>query len=296
MIDHEQWAKRFLLALVTHVRDFQGGDKYLTYGKIAKKVGYPEPYTGNLFGKNIGDTLGVMGHMFDDLVIDGESIPLIQSLVVSQKKKLPSDGLKEFYSTYPSLPDEKKRDFVHSEYGRIFDFGTRWEQVLAALEIQPSDELPPSGGDGRTGRHNSYGSEGSPEHVALRDFVSKNPSVIGLDFHGPGLTEYPLKSGDSVDVVFETADAVIGVEVKSKRSGTDDIERGLYQCVKYSAVLEAETKVNKSDAQTRCVLVIEGTLPLRLSRIRNTLRLDVFQNISPKEEPEKLDKLGTATY
>lgn len=281
MVDHEMWARRLLSALIKHMREFQGGDKHVTYGQIANEIGYPEPYIGQLFANNIGTTLGVMGHMFEGLVIDGERVPLIQSLVVSKGNELPSDGIKEFYSDYPNLTKEKKKNLVNLEYKKIFDFGTRWEKVLAALDIPQPDDLPSSENNGRSGLCNPYGSEGSPEHIALREFVSRNPYVIGLECEGQGLTEYPLKSGDKIDVVFETEDSVTGVEVKSRRSGTDDIERGLYQCIKYSAVLEAEHKVEKSIAQARCVLVIESTFPNKLRHIRNTLNVEVFQNVLP---------------
>lgn len=280
-IDHNKWAKIFLVALIEHIRNFQGGDKYLTYGKLAKQVGYPEPHTGNIFGKNIGETLDVMGHMFDDIVVDGENIPLIPSLVVNQSKKIPSDGLKEFNSNYPSLSDEKKRDFVSSEYKKIFEFGNRWEKVLTILGINQSKNLSDFEHAKKSNLYNPYGSEGSPEHIALREFVANNPSVIGLDCDARGITEYPLKSGDIVDVVFETSEAVVGVEVKSKRSGTDDIERGLYQCIKYLAVLEAEKKVNDKTADISCILVMEGILAHKLSKIQRCLGIKVCQNISP---------------
>jgi len=129
-INHEYWARKILVYLVRRVRNFQGGEKFVTYGELAREISYPEPHTGNLFGKNIGKTLGVMGHLFDDIVVDGEKVPLIQALVVNQSQKLPSDGLKEFNSTYPKLSVQKKRDFVQSEYRRIFEFGSRWEKVL----------------------------------------------------------------------------------------------------------------------------------------------------------------------
>ena len=282
-IDHEKWAKESLVALIEHIRNFQGGDKYLTYGELAKKVGYPEPHTYNLFGKNIGETLSVMGHMFDDIVVDGENIPLIQSLVVSQKKKIPSAGLKEFNSNYPSLSDGKKRDFVNSEYKKIFEFGTRWEKLLNVLDIHKSNNLSDLEHSEKSNLHNPYGSEGSPEHIALREFVANNPSVIGLDCVASGITEYSLKSGDKVDVVFETSESLVGVEVKSKRSGTDDIERGLYQCIKYKAVLEAENQVNNKTADISCVLVMEGKLTRKLSEIQSKLDVRVFQNISHNE-------------
>ena len=57
-IDHEYWARLFLQTVVSRVRDFQGGTKYVTYGELARTVGYPEPHTGNLFGRNIGKTHG----------------------------------------------------------------------------------------------------------------------------------------------------------------------------------------------------------------------------------------------
>lgn len=279
-IDHQKWAKILLVALANHIKTFQGGDKFLTYGSLAKKVNYPEPHIGSHFGRNIGDTLGVMGHYFDELVIDGESVPLMQALVVSQSKKLPSDGLKEFYRAYPSLSDEKKRDFLHTEYKRIFEFGDRWEKALSTLGIQKG-ETNCSEKEVQTSKlYNPYGSEGSPEHKALRDFIAKNPNIVELNSTNTGVTEYPLKSGDMVDVVFDTGDSIVGVEVKSRRSGNDDLERGLYQCVKYTSVLEAERKVNKAKIDVYCVLVIEGELTSKLKKIQETLGIKVYQQIS----------------
>jgi len=280
-IDHEFWARKTLAYLIKCIRNFQGGEKFVTYGLLAKEIGYPEPHIGNLFGRNIGRTLGVMGHLFDDILIDGEEVPLIQALVVNQSQKLPSDGLKEFNSTYPNLSIEKKRDFAQSEYRLIFDFGTRWETVLKQLGIQeneagashPIPSEPP-------GRHNPYGSEGSPEHVALRDFIANNPETIGLDNKIIGITEYPLKSGDAVDVVFETENEVIAVEVKSIRSGVDDIERGLYQCVKYQAVLGAENIIKNSQKRIRSLLVMQGVFPRKLIPVRKKLKLDAKESFA----------------
>lgn len=275
-MNHERWAKVLLAVMVKHIQDFNGGDKYITYGALAKKVGYPEPHTGHLFGKNIGETLGVMGHMFDNIVIDGEKVPLLQTLVVRQGKKLPSDGLKEFNKTYPQLSDKKKKDFIFAEYKKIFKFGDRWKKVLEELGIRQ----PTTAQSKRTignNLYNPYGSEGSQEHIALRDFIAKNPSIIGLNVDGKGITEYPLKSGDIIDVVFETDDLIVGVEVKSRKSGNDDHERGLYQCVKYSAVLEAENKTEGKQRKTYCVLVLEGKLSSLLRRVQRNLEIEVIE-------------------
>jgi hypothetical protein len=279
-IDHEEWARTILAYLVKYLQSFQGGNKYITYGELAKKIDYPEPHIGNLFGSNIGKTLGVMGHLFDNFVVDGQNVPLIQALVVGQANKLPSDGLKEFDTTYPNLSNEKKRDFVYAEYEKIFDFGSRWEQVLEKLKIKPYDNIELPDVKKKQGLYNPYGGEGSPEHVALRDFIANNPSVIGLNTDKKGVTEYPLKSGDKIDVVFELENEIIGVEVKSRRSGIDDLERGLFQCVKYAAVLEAEKKLGGRNTSIRCMLVIEDSLTNQLSRTQKILNVDVRQNIN----------------
>ena len=75
----EEWARLLLRYLVFHVLSHEGGDKYITYGNVAKKIGYPGPYNTNKFGKEIGQILGVMGHMFDEIIIEGRDIPLMLS-------------------------------------------------------------------------------------------------------------------------------------------------------------------------------------------------------------------------
>jgi len=278
-IEHKHWAKKGLSYLVHHIRNFESGEKYITYGELAKAIGYPEPHTGNLFSSNIGHTLGDMGHLFDDITIDGEEIPLIQALVVNQSHKVPSNGLREFKPSYPELSIEKKRDFAKAEFKRIFEFGTRWEKVLDRLNIEHWDK---NGSHrpkrGKSGRHNPYGSEGSPEHRKLRDWIATHPDSIGVELENDGITEYPLKSGDLVDVVFETEDEVVLVEVKSVRSGVDDIERGLFQCVKYQAVFAAENIVKNRSKNIRSILVIENTFPRKLVRTRNRLELNVIDS------------------
>lgn len=278
-VEHLHWAKTILAFLVERIRKFEGGDKFITYGSLAKAVDYPGPHTGNLFGSNIGKTLGVMGHLFDNLIVDGQPVPLIQALAVGAGKKFPSDGLKEFDDVYPLLSDDKKKDFVLGEYQRICRFGSRWEKVLESLNIESSKESGTIDTATTKGLYNPYGSEGSPEHRALRDYISENPSVINLSSRFNGVTEYPLKSGDSVDVVFEGTQSVTAVEVKSERSGNDDIERGLFQCIKYAAVLKAENKTRNKNLDVKCVLALGHSLPNRLRKVRDVLGITVYENI-----------------
>lgn len=281
MDDHEhiKFARLMLAALISRVRNFQGGDKFITYGNLAREVGYPEPHTYNIFSNRIGHTLGVMGHLLDGIVVGGLCPPFIQAMVVSKSQKVPSDGLREFDSNYPSLSIQKKRDYANAEYEKIFEFGSRWDEIADMLELTLLPrETPPSPPPG--GLYNPYGSEGSPEHQALRDYIAEHPEVVGADSGLEGLKEFPLKSGDKIDVVFESDTHIWGVEVKSRRSGTDDLERGIYQCVKYKAVLEAESKASNITRLIQCCLVIEPQLPSALKKVARKLGVEVDDSFS----------------
>ena len=265
-------AERMLSYLVHTIQNFKGGNKYLTYGELAKVTKYPKPHVGSNFGRRIGKTLGEMGHLLDNIMVPDWKgrIPYLQALVVAQNTKLPSFGLREFKTDYAELTKEKQRDYVKQEYQLIFEFGERWDIVLKELGIKKFDKSTP-----QTNRKffNPFGSEGSPEHRELRDYVASNSKVIGLNHSFESVIEYPLKSGDSVDVVLYDENKVWGVEVKSRRSGEDDLERGIYQCIKYREVLKAEDKTNNFNRIIDCILVHEEELSRKLARLSKKLRV-----------------------
>lgn len=277
-VDHEHWAKEVLKYLVKHIKEYRGGSKFVHYSDVAKAINYPRPYFGSVFANRIGHTLGKMGHLIENIIVDGERPPYIQALVVAIGSNLPGDGIKEFYADYPNLSKAKKRDLISAEYQRVFDFGSRWEKVLSELGVKPDEiEIKKRNHD----LHNSYGCEGSPEHRALRNYVFEHPETFGLQPVGK-FREYPLRSGDSVDILFETSDEIIGIEVKSVRSGYDDLERGIFQCVKYRAVLEAENLIQGTTKTVKCFLVLEGLLPRELRRASEKLGVRVLGNFQQK--------------
>ncbi len=280
-IDHRYWAEKTLQYLISHIRDYKGGNKFVYYGELAEAIGYPEPYKGSVFGLRIGQTLGELGHMIESMVIDGEHPPYIQALVVKKGDKLPGDGLKEFYEDYPDLPRDKKKDLIAAEYERVFNFGSRWEKLLEELGLS-TDKTSAKEKDRKANPlHNPYGSEGSPEHQKLRNHVYQNPQLLGISPIAR-FREYPLKSGDFIDVVFETPTEIIGVEVKSYRSGHDDLERGVFQCIKYRAVLEAERTVASSSKKIECILITEPELPRHLRSVTKKLGVRFLDNFSPE--------------
>jgi len=93
--------------------------------------------------------------------------------------------------------------------------------------------------------------------------------------------EYLLPSGDSVDVLFRHGDEWIAVEVKSKLSPEADIVRGIFQCIKYQAMIEAYQASIELPQDARAILVIEAPLPRHLVPLKNMLGVEVLEGVSP---------------
>ena len=121
--------------------------------------------------------------------------------------------------------------------------------------------------------------------MALKAFVSLNPRAIGLSSSlAPGATEFTLPSGDSLDVLFVHSDVWHPVEVKARHSDQKDMERGLFQCVKYRAVIDAWQAYESNPVDVDAVLVLEKALPAELVRLKNELGVRVVENVAlPKE-------------
>jgi len=130
-----------------------------------------------------------------------------------------------------------------------------------------------------------YGRGGeSTHHKNFKEFIAKNPSHIGIN--GSEFTseiEFILPSMDAIDVIFSNKEQSIGVEVKSKISGIDDITRGLFQCVKYNALLRALYLAQKRDVAFKAILVLENQFPQQLLELKNILGIEVYDNIAISE-------------
>jgi len=143
-----------------------------------------------------------------------------------------------------------------------------------------SDETDaPSEENGRFGKE-------SPEHIALKNYISENPEIFGFSSGIEGKIEEKLPSGDPLDVSFESRGRWLAVEVKSTRSDNNyqDFERGLYQCVKYRAVMEKFLIVkSKKRKSAEAILVLEGKLPKRLNRVKKILDVEVIEEVRSKK-------------
>ncbi|MGC4074938.1 MAG: hypothetical protein QM760_21050 [Nibricoccus sp.] len=283
MSTRPELARESLRQLVKHVFEQRGQPLTpITYGELSHRIARRPGGNDDGFGVGMGAILGVMGHMLEELSGKwGESIPHLQTLAVlkgGELKGLPDTGLDEFWRHYPSLSLVAKRRKVKAEYNKIADFGSRWEDVLKALALEP---VAPAA---KVVRRFGQGGE-SQEHRDLKEFVRQHPELVGADGKFQTVSEYALPSLDEIDVLFRSADTCIAVEVKSRISDhwPSDYERGLYQTVKYAALLAAMHAGGDPEGrpQVNAVLVLETTLPAAERKLAEKLRIRVVENVNP---------------
>ncbi|WP_233418111.1 hypothetical protein [Vibrio cholerae] len=92
-----------------------------------------------------------------------------------------------------------------------------------------------------------------------------------------------MPSGDSVDVMFSYRKQMVAVEVKSRISDVADINRGLFQCVKYQAVTEAMLGTQGKPQNVQTLLVLESSFPKELIPLKNMLGVKVIADVGGKK-------------
>ena len=278
----DELGEKCLVELVRYVSSYQGKILVgITYQDLARRIGF--------FNKNndphcrLGASLGKMGHLLERVDLGwNEEIPHLQALVINKKTRIPDDGINEFWKGYENLPRAEKENKARTEWQLIADFGSRWTAVLDHLGLVEAPVVPvvpamPARGFGCGGE--------SPAHKALKEFVKSNPHLVGVDALAKSFTEYALPSLDTLDVLFKTRACWTAVEVKSALSDgvPGDYERGLYQIVKYSAMLQAMRRDPKYSVpeEIRVVLVLEHALPPALAVLKTRLQITVIERVKP---------------
>lgn len=245
--------------------------KTIYYSDLAEELGMPNPRNLNYVLGSVGQTLIELGKE------QGKEIPPLTCIVVNQTDGLPGEGVGFFIDKdeYKSMTKRQRRAVVDAQLGRIFAY-PEWDFVLRAYSMEPAtlnvaDLVRKAAEIGRGGGE-------SDEHKRFKEYIANHPDTVGLPATMTQADlEYRLPSGDEVDILFRRGDEWVGVEVKSHLSGDEDLVRGMFQCVKYQAVLEAYLLSIGNEGNVRTVLVIERPLPVGLIALRNTLRVEVIQ-------------------
>lgn len=260
LMGNKLYQKRARKALPVLVRQAWSGEK-IFYADLAEELGMANPRNLNFVLGCVGNTLLSLSRRWN------EEIPPIQCLVVNQQSKLPGEGIGWFFDNgavsgfsrekFARLKIHEKRRVVEAELSQVFGY-QRWEELLAELGLG----LPESTLGGFEVKPSLIGSGESEAHRILKEFIANNPRSVGLSGKWDvGEIEKRLLSGDFLDVSFDQGNKWLAVEVKSALSNDDDLVRGLFQCVKYRAVIEASCKANNLEKEVSSVLALEGSMP-----------------------------------
>jgi hypothetical protein len=217
----------------------------------------------------------------------GGPIPPLNALVVNARDGLPGKGvnfyLERYYEpdkTVDKMSADEKRAVIEEIHEDIFAY-EHWDDILQDYSLRPirngiaddaeADKIEPPARGG-------WSSEGeSKKHRVLKEFVAKTPSTVGLPKNSKkGQMEYLFASGDKADIVFATRNGFLGVEVKSIISNDADLNRGLFQAIKYQALLRSEQKSLLCPPTARAVLVTERELPSSLKNLADILGIAVY--------------------
>jgi hypothetical protein len=253
------------------------GEEPITYSALAAELDMPNP-------RNLNYVLGAIGNTIEQL--NGrfrEKIPPIQFLVVQKISRAPGPGV-SFY--VPDVPDfrglslRQRRHLAAEKRREIYAFNA-WEEILSLLGLQaPPPQLTESSFQALASlASSSYGSEESAAHRLLKQFVAGSPTILDLgQVVLKTSQEFLLPSGDAIDVFVETAELWVAVEIKPHHAPLHDILRGLFQCIKYKALLRALAAVQSANKETASVLVLGSALPKEIQSIKNVLGLRVIEN------------------
>lgn len=267
----------------------------LTYGeamlRLEKQVGFSSIGRATRLGYCAGQVMHNIHAHFPNA-------PLLNTLLVLQDDHMPSTGAGGFMADYFGKPKLAKegirkdkpdlwREYFEAAAEEVYAFAD-WPKVYQQIYGKPykadasnMSASNPEGGTEKDGIPRGRGGEG-PNHKTLRLWVYANASAIFPKLKiSHSKTEVDLLSGDRVDVVYYAAESTIALEVKSKDSNEADLTRGIYQCVKYRAVMQAMDP--REDADITAILVTEQRLPGYLSELAKRLEVP-HKLVSPKKD------------
>lgn len=271
---YQELARRALPILVRQAK----ASSPIYYSSLSRELGMKNP-------RNLDYVLGTIGRSLVKLSQKwATKIPPIEALVCNKLTDMPGAGVAGFLpDDYRSANRALQKKVLRECLWDIFRFG-QWDQVLTEFKLAPLSlpHLSTVAPHRRAHRRMGVGAVESEEHKALKQFVSKHPELFGLPKRtGPGHVEFAFPSDDSVDVLFQGRDNWVGVEVKPRSAPEDEIERGIFQCIKYRALIEAYQMIHQIRPSSRVVLVLGGSLPIKYVGLQNLFQLEVQEGVRP---------------
>jgi len=248
----------------------------ITYSDLKEELGMSN-------ARNLNKVLGAVADALRKLSNTWKRpVPPLNFVVVNRHTGIPGKGVAGLVPNPVAFRNGTaayRKRIVDRILHDIFSFGD-WDKVLAHFGLKAELLPPPVPPHRSTPDSLGQGAGESEEHKRLKEFVARNPAVIGLKGFPKVVVEHAFPSGDAIDILFTTSRKWVGVEVKSLKSDEMDIRRGLYQCVKYKALLEACLKAAQKRIPIEAILVLGMALPEGLQTEKNTLGIECRGGIS----------------
>lgn len=270
MATNKEWARKMIPVLIRWARS--SWDKPHYYSNLSEAVGHHT--------NQIGGIMATIQDILDNLSLQKQkTIPTLNGLTRNKKSGLPSDGFDYVIENYSNLSEDSKMGEVNklNYMAHLYD----WDWVLKELQLEPDmiyvpDELDKK----KVSLKHGYGGEGA-EHKALKNYVQQNPDKFGIKRVLYSSTEKMLLSADRLDVYFETQSNMhVAVEVKPQTAPEEDVMRGIFQCVKYKAVMDAERVADYGRYENEVILVIGGEMSSSNKQLASDLGIKYFDNVT----------------
>lgn len=275
MATYREWALQTIPVLVRWAQGAWDVPHY--YSDLAQTVGFGSHRMG-------GRVLEEVNNILKEL---NPEIPTPNALVQNQTTKLPGLGFNTVKNGYEKLSVEEKviSTRLYNQKAHQYD----WNWVLKALKLKPAKILDNEQLRQTKLAQNGFGGGEGEEHKTLKDYIYNNPEdkeLEILNINEKKITkkeiEHELLSGDKLDVYFETNKCHYAIEVKPSTSPDTDILRGIFQCIKYKAVMDAERVLFNKNYENKTILVVAGTISPENKQIALDLKVDCIENFQIK--------------
>lgn len=257
--------------------------KPLYYGDVAAAI--KAKFNHRVSPQWIGHPAGLIAKRIEALRnTTGHPIPPLNIIISNRATDVAGVGGDEFIRTYLGMTKAQYRKEDAAEIRRqirdiVYDYGAKkWAWVAKELGVamppfpkgKPEDDdtpidLPPVPTGSRP--------EGK-QHKALKAYVACHPELVRSQGAFPvGKNEVLISSGDRLDVLFQKGKRKLAVEVKPEGASESEMARGVFQCIKYRAVLRAHQAARLEPQMADAMLVIMKDPTHTLRRLMR--RLDV---------------------
>ncbi|MDE2928099.1 MAG: hypothetical protein OXT71_17020 [Acidobacteriota bacterium] len=284
-LEGDKWAERTARIgfpiLVEYAQQYR---REITYGEWQDKIVRRELGNSTVPAVRYGHPAGRIGDVCKEYAARKKvtkPVPLINLMVVNEKSRVPGAGATEYLKHFCDVrgisfnPERcsvrEKRAIIEHALEEIFDF-PHWGDVLRTCGLdEPKKPHSPKRPHPRSGGWHT-GPE-SEAHKTLKQQIAVTPAIVGVKTDENGVEEHVLWSGDKVDVYF--AKTAVAVEVKTADAGFSEIHRGIFQCIKYRAVLRAQQVYDREIPTADCRLALGGVLPEELQDIAKLFKVRV---------------------